>query len=315
MRFNSFEQVALTYTATAPIASKDGKAYDLRPIGERRRPWERIIRVSADCYVLSDGWHWGNPYQGEYSYGIDLVSEANLLTYAPIVWRRHPDGRTTAAVRNAGIGSNTVIARHRFLNRYMPRGLVLTDSARNGKYFLSSASGRSFFPKAVKTPQALRDHFKQNPRTPSHWASQFRKSEDQATLTFELRDGVFHQLGGPLPEPMRRVDREAKAAFGEDIRAFIDWAQLMLPMLDLTDWQLRSRHQANLDGYKADVGDEAEAVRNILRDAEHPNRVDMAVRIFAQTASWQETFTPEIYAERARKWINTHANFYKMEPR
>ena len=51
--FNNFEQVAQRYRETKPIAGKF-KHLNIIPVGDRKRKWERIEKISDDCYALYD---------------------------------------------------------------------------------------------------------------------------------------------------------------------------------------------------------------------------------------------------------------------
>jgi hypothetical protein len=56
--YNSFDDVVSEYNKTVPIRGAR-KAEDLRPLGQRRKWWERIIKVNENTYVLDDGgWTW-----------------------------------------------------------------------------------------------------------------------------------------------------------------------------------------------------------------------------------------------------------------
>lgn len=319
IRINTFDDAARAYASITPLRSPEGKKHDVRPLGERRYSWERIIKLSDCCYVLSDGWHWGNPYRPCHSYGVDVATEQNLRRFAPIVWHRHPDGLETVSVRNAGRGSNTVSSRHAFLHRYLPRWITLqgAGSNRSGKHFLSvPGSSRTYFPLATKIAPELLN----NPSVAGSFARHGGVAvEDQATVTFEHVDGRFRQISPILPEPMKRVDRETKAAFKDDIQTFIDWARLMLPMLNLKEWEVRAQHISAYTKYKWNIGGDSTAVRNVLQDFEHPHRLDMAVTAFAESARW--AFDGNQYTDfaaiptRLHAWINKQADFYKTVPR
>ena len=52
MRFNTFNEVVSWYERTKPLVSKHHSlANDVRPIGDRKRKWERIRKVDAETYV------------------------------------------------------------------------------------------------------------------------------------------------------------------------------------------------------------------------------------------------------------------------
>ena len=76
MSIDTFDEAAKHYAETRPIVScNHTKEQDIRPIGERRRKWERIEHVNRNKYVLHDmlpcATEWGTPY----------------LARPPVVWR------------------------------------------------------------------------------------------------------------------------------------------------------------------------------------------------------------------------------------
>lgn len=56
MRFDSFNEVVSWYERTRPMVSKHHTlAHDVRPIGDRKRKWERIKKIDENTYALLDG--------------------------------------------------------------------------------------------------------------------------------------------------------------------------------------------------------------------------------------------------------------------
>ena len=58
--FNTFDEVASYYERIKPLRGANNVGKDIRPIGDRKRKHERIVKVSDNCYALSDGWHYGD---------------------------------------------------------------------------------------------------------------------------------------------------------------------------------------------------------------------------------------------------------------
>ena len=87
MYLNSFDAVKEQYRSTKPVVSKyHTKEDDIRPIGDRKRKWERIIKVNDNCYALThDGMEWDYKVDGACTIGID---NDKALNEAPIVWSR-----------------------------------------------------------------------------------------------------------------------------------------------------------------------------------------------------------------------------------
>ncbi len=63
-RINSFAEAEARYNDVKPVISKNHtKGDDIRPVGDRRRKWERIVKVSDTCYELTvtDYYHDNTP--------------------------------------------------------------------------------------------------------------------------------------------------------------------------------------------------------------------------------------------------------------
>ena len=137
--FKSFEQVEAYYNSIKPIRTRGDMFGPIVPIGDRRRKFERIIKLSRNCYVLDDGWHMGSPnYYWDKSEKYELKPK-HLEYYAPIVWKRHKDGRVSVRVKNGVGGSGTsFMSRYSFLSRHLPEGMWLL--VHNGKQYVVNES-------------------------------------------------------------------------------------------------------------------------------------------------------------------------------
>ena len=317
MKLNTFDEVKNWYEKTKPMREKDfGTARDIRPIYERRYKGRRIVKVDDNCYVLSDGWHFGSVVEEPHGYssGYKPTTE-DLIRFAPIVWRRAPDGTETIAVRNAGYGSNTVHSRHEFLRKHLPYGILLFTGVSNGKHFLRCASGETFFPKATALPQVVYDTLKaKNGR----WMRGITTT-DNATLTFQREGNAFNLLSEALPEPMKRVNKKAKEQYAKAIREFREWALLMLPMLQISRGGYNAaQNNINSNGH----GEFEQFLRKILLDPTHPNRVDLIYLMYRDLVGYSWRDMELLTEERLQKfkngltpWINKKAGFIKTEPR
>ena len=100
---NNFESVVKRYEDTKVLVScKHPRSHDVRPIGDRTRKWERIVKVSRNCYALSDGYHRGDPLFSFWGYSVtgEPPQGGDMCYYAPLVWRKHRDGTTSLRVMN-----------------------------------------------------------------------------------------------------------------------------------------------------------------------------------------------------------------------
>ena len=126
-RFETFEQVEAFYNRIKPVR-EDGynTSRNIRPIGDRSRKRERIIKVNNNTYALSDGYHYGDAVYTPWVNASNtyVVTPKHIVRYAPIVWhkgKRQADGtyETTVTLRNGcGVGSHQ--HRYAFLYRHTP---------------------------------------------------------------------------------------------------------------------------------------------------------------------------------------------------
>lgn len=326
---NTFDEVKNWYERTKPVREKThGTSRDVRPIDERRYKERRIAKIDDNCYVLSDGGHYGSGIGWQpYTQGANYTpTTEDLVRFAPIVWRRAADGTETVAVRNAGYGSNTVASRHEFLFQHMPQGIKLWRGNNNGKHWLRAASGETFFPTATAVPQMIHDAAQNKRRYWARWLT----LEDNATVTFRRDGAQFHLIGEALPEPMRRVDKETKGQYAQAIREFTDWTMVIVPML------MRSRQTFNdafvaFDAWMRENGGhtddtrKANNYRTVIADPQHEQRVNLvyilAEDILRDVRPWSQRYTPmreeEFKPFRAAltRQINKRCAFITYAPR
>ena len=50
--FSSFDDVVYHYENIKPMGGITNKGKDIRPIGDRKRKYERIVKISNNCYAL-----------------------------------------------------------------------------------------------------------------------------------------------------------------------------------------------------------------------------------------------------------------------
>tara|TARA_B110000858_G_scaffold51037_1_gene59122 strand:+ start:1434 stop:1859 length:426 start_codon:yes stop_codon:yes gene_type:complete len=91
--FESFDEVVAHYENVKPLRGKDNAGKDIRPIGDRKRKNERIVKISDNCYALSEGYHFGDAL---FNWGWGYVASTGFVPtlkdmekYAPIVCVRN----------------------------------------------------------------------------------------------------------------------------------------------------------------------------------------------------------------------------------
>lgn len=331
--FNSFAEVEAHYNKIKPLRGNANAGKDIRPIGDRKRKWERIVKVSPNCYALSDGHHFGDEVFTCWTYGAENYTPTlkDMERYAPIVWRKKRDGTEEVTLRN-GWGPHQHTGRYSFLYRHSPHRMWFRN--RNGKHFIVDAGGNSYYlAKGTTAPRAVYDAINSNPSN-HYWQTRTQKwiklQDDNASLTFTQNEHggwVLADGGKDIPTPPKKIVRkELKARYKKHIDTFKEWAFTMGAMLPIRDYAY-ARDQYNVvhEWMKANNVDtnnywghpfnhmDAKLKRQILCDEEHPLRLPMAVSMLRSVESYHADTEDEVrrVKQRANTWINNHMGFTK----
>jgi len=318
---NTFDKVAACYESITPIRGKQHKDQDVRPLGDRNRKWERIKKINANCYVLTDGYHTGDEVFGAWAYGNEgKPTEADMINLAPIVWRRHKDGTETVKVRN-GTGKGAHNGRYSFLDRHLPSELGFR--IRNGKHFVSF-NGTEYY--LAKSNTVAKYALPSSEAQRYAWNKDFTTRDDGVALTFRRFDRVggfeFVDGGKPLPVPPKvRVDKVAKAKMKDAIAEFRDWAFAMYPLLPTRDHEYHGRMDKEVRefmgsghsygwGMTSKFQSNPEITRKIIRDPDHELRLHLMYGLMGETDYHLEhTYnTPEEHVQKVRAQFNRHIN-------
>lgn len=298
---NCFADAEARYNNTKPLVSKHHTLeQDLRPIGNRNRKWERIVRVDANTYALTNGgpadpvFTWGGSdqkFRDQYP-----ITAAEIARLSPIVWRKHKDGTETITIRNgAGPWHHNHV--YSFIGRALPRELWFRQT-RIGKQFIYNRSkGQTVhLPKTSSAPRHVIEYYKDQKKTAKnqHWVNRYIKAytpgEDGLSVTFKREaNGTFTLVGEPHKVMVyrTRMNKELKGSFKADIAGLLESAMAFYPMMrtQLT-WSLQNDtnkelvdivKERKINGYHHSYGalfnqSEPELVRAILKDPEHPMR-------------------------------------------
>jgi hypothetical protein len=288
------------------------------------------VKISDDCYALSDGWNEGDPIFGFLSGGNGKPDGTELEFYAPIVWRRHPDGTETIKLRNAsGDGAHT--NRYKFLYEYTPRGMGCR--VKNGRQYITLGTGDEYFlakgmtePKVSYEARAALIAKGQHP-----YGGKRILEDDNASLVFR-RDADRWTLishGGNLVEPRRPrtvVDHDVKGAMKEQIETFRAWVHIVAPMLGINRTNLYEYQVVIAEWQKANNarsgrgwGDfrhrvDAGIAREIVADPEHPLRTAMAAFAIYEAGLCrvcEDAADVTALKGRFNRWINTALDLTK----
>lgn len=307
MRFDTFDQVAKWYAMTKPLVSKNHLAsYDVRPIGDRKRKWERIKKIDENTYALLDGnygnciWH-GN-YQPE--------MEAFENTMAAITWMRREDG-DFIRIRNH-FRSYCSVTRYNFLHYHLPSALRFGYN-QQGKHWVRNNGEDIALPKC-------------NVRMDSQNKI---LHDDNIFLMFRANeDGTFTRVGDKLKVEVQKVDKELKKQWRDRLDSFYGYCAAVAPMLDVS-WSGKNEYAnmirehltvpgANLRG--AWIRDAksvpTELVREIVTQEDHPMRVAFAALVIADIGGKRAIESQDdVRAIRAayNRVMNKALGFYKIE--
>ena len=260
--FSSFKEVVNHYESIKPLVSQyHTREDDIRPIGDRARKYERIVKISNNCYALSDGYHYGDdkfyPYyitetehvNGEWKVTPRLDWLGSMRRYAPIVWSRNQFGIEKVEIRNVtGDDSGYSITRYDFLDRHTPRGMhfikLVTTHVNTSLWVvyimatsISWLRARQYHAKYGKLPRTA--------RTDGTLWKQIRN--DNATLVFTRDSRDPNSVGNwqrdwstGAKEPSNpKVNKELKAKFKDAINKLFEWGMTMSPLLPLEDQEYR----------------------------------------------------------------------------
>ena len=325
-RFTSFNDVAERYNTTKPVISKQHPAeHDVRPIGKRRRKWERIIKLSQNTYVLSHGgphdpvfnWHATSKMKE-----FPLTNE-QIAKCAPIVWRRHRDGSETITVRN-GMGSWGHQSRYSFLGRALPYGLMF-QNGRQGIQHIRTTGGIYYLAKTRTVPKYMYEKYREDAAaSPNSWAAhrvaEFCTQDDGLALTFrreKIGEGQWEIVGkAPAKEAVSvLVDIDAKKTLKPHIEKLYEWATTMYPMVrgsirsydflrdvnsQVEQWVKENWHeQVYISFWNAPFRNApVKLARTILKNENHPLRY--ALGVAAMCAMHGEDNHRSAY----NKWVN-----------
>jgi len=294
MTLNTFEAVARRYDTTKPLVSTTHPAeQDLRPLGSRRRKWERIKKINDGCYALMT---WSAVSDIDSFYGAPRsnphVTDADIMRAAPIVWTKKGDTELCTVHNSLGVYA---AGWYSFLVDYLPVGMWFRN--RNGQHYLE-----------VQTETGREEYYL--PHNKYTYAHDYRLHHKDgayglgSTPKFE-RKLVFERVGDyrwKLVSPAYERKHKSKYVVNADkkrglkplIDAFREWLEIIGPIIALPE-DLSAR-QTYFNRLKADA--EAawpteeihvwmygeywrrvftpERMLEILKDDEHPMRVHLA---------------------------------------
>jgi hypothetical protein len=256
-RLSSFDQVAKAHDEIKPIGGAR-KAENIKPLGERRYWWNRVVKVSDTKYILCDG-HWAF---NNTNTNLDTVEQT-----APIVWERREDGdyMTVRSHMNDG----TSVSRYTFVANHLPIGMRFDWFTTTGKHFVKYNDKEFYLPK-----------FKGK----MDWANKtFEMTEDNKLVFKHTADG-FERVGELVPMQTRRVDKEVDTYYKPKMQEMWDWMQVVLPVMGDGLGDAKQAYAETLTDGATSYWSwsryvRKELIREILDNPEHDKRMALACLI------------------------------------
>ena len=300
-KINCFADAEARYRDTKPLVSKKHTLeQDVRPIGDRARKYERIIKVSDTCYALSCGGR-ADPV---FTWGVGAtqfqelhpITPAEIARLSPIVWRKLKDGTETITLRNgAGDWAHNHI--YSFIERALPRNIGFVQT-REGRQFLNTYErSRIHLPKTTSAPRYLVEYWKAEKKKGkmTSWHKAYMNAatagDDGLSVTFKREEnGGFTLVGEPHKVMVDRtyVNKELKASLKKDIAAFLEHVTVLYPLMQAQiNWQLKDHTNKELKQIAKELklekqvgglygnlfqGAEPKLIHSIIKDQEHPLR-------------------------------------------
>ena len=264
---NTFKEVEFDYNSTKPVVSKyHTKEQDIRPLGNRRKKWERIVKVNDNCYALLNGFDRSDALRNIwYMHGRELdLSPKEVKRWAPIVWERHPDrkdvfGDPTQTVTVRGITRSHDHARLKFIRSYLPRAIDMPDSST-----VRIDDVRMYLPRTNESDDGDKN-FMVFERNTSAWGPRFYLASEEFAR----------------PKIQSRINKELKAKIKPHMDAFYEWVCAMAPILpSAPSWA----SSADIDDYH----ERASKYREYRM-----NQTQKLVDAGVMTGFWNAKFVPE----------------------
>ena len=312
-RLSTFDEVAERYHNTKPMKGKN-KDKDIRPIADRARDYERIKKISDNCYLLMNGGYYDDAFGYYYSRPVVNPTQAEMVALAPICWKRHKDGTETIKIRN-GIGNGAHMSHYSFFDRMLPRTMSLC--IQNGKQYIRADALDAFYlPKCMYVPRGVYD----STDLSIHWNSWMRATDDGSALTFR-RDGDWFKLVGDAcdaPKPPRKVVlKDVKARYKDHMTSYLEWISAMAPLMQVDDYKYRGlmRNQVSEITGESYYNISPKHMRHALTKQDHPLRLPMAVD-FVSSYGTIRNVQSEADAKQVKtefnRWINKVCGFTKQ---
>lgn len=230
MRFDTFAEVKKWYEDTKPIVSKNHTLMDdIRPLGERRYKWERIVKINDNKFVIVDGSWSPLTYNTQTASERDFNNEV-IEKMGAIMWEKRPDGEYIHIRGNANTSYS--IGRYKVLDMNLPWSLRHNADTRQGKHWIVDSSANTTPYKQYTLPKMkCRVEWQQHVFTTYEDNSLvFKRIEDEHGRT------IAWERMGEVTITGTRLDLDRKKQLKPALNAFYQWLTTMQPLIP-TDWE------------------------------------------------------------------------------
>jgi len=213
-RAYTFDKIAKRYEEIVPLRGKR-KAMDIRPHGERRRDWERVVKVNDNEYYLTNSayaYYESNGYTAHraITFKRDDVGNETITVHTPRRWwGEKPEDRQILMPKQLGVPSWFF-----FYNYNLPDGLGMY------KYY-----NKNYL--EVQNSDNTND------------TSFYILEKGDVTVTRQVGDKYFKPLVVHR-EFKRSLDRKKTKAIREELQDFKDYLQVMLPLAEANRYSMYS---------------------------------------------------------------------------
>ena len=313
LSLNKFEDVEKHYDSIKPIRGSD----NIRPIGDRARKWEHIVKVNKNKYVICDTL-WTDDVQCTWH-----EDRAGMIKRAALTWTRTKDGEFFTVRNRTGAWAHT--SRYTFLDRVLPQGMYC--SVEYGKQYIVNrdTDERQFLPKSRWINERAYDRHKQTSASMYWHAPNYVKRDDKTHVTYKRCQKISDvtvptyaymcvEGNHKIPVKRVRVNKEAKKPYLPAIKEFVEWAWDMRPIIEhsIGDWSAMSQ-------YHREAGEcihNHEAFKRMLSDPESKYRVPVLADMLNDMCSWdwsvncrQLTTDPTKFRQALNTRINRMGGF------
>jgi hypothetical protein len=201
-----FNKIAKRYEDTVPLRGKR-KALNIRPHGERNRDWERIVKVNDQEYYVSNN-------------GYSFYEKSGLPPNRAITFKRNDDGTELVIV-------------------HTPRaywGDKAEDRERLIPKQLGVPSSFFFYDRNLPVGLGITKYYSKN----YLYVQNSDTAGDISYYTLEMGDvHLTRQVGDKFFKPLivhrevhRSLDRKKTKAIREELKPFVEYVRVMLPLVE-----------------------------------------------------------------------------------